>query len=352
MRGNEFLDKMELIDLAYVEAADAKPKGKKNIWVKLGAMAACLCLVIGGFAAYQAGIFKPLAGTEENDTDTESAAYGFYLNGNHTVLYFPISFEERRQYELVPDDAVGLSKNNIYKITEADLGDLMGIVTDCGYEALNGCNVYHFAKYPAKDSICIVDTPSGYAFYVGSWLNVGNEIGASSDVLLSAYDLPASLEKMELLTPDFGHITDIKDAAIIESIFNILSGKTNSGQEANERRFAQAWYDAYGNDDVYYSEAYGHCMYRENPSDEEPITYTDNEGNTVVQNSAHNTSVYDKAHELWSKGERVIKITTVKGYRLTIDYFPSICTFICGDGYYELSSDETEAMNLLLQITD
>ena len=58
MRGNEFLDKMELIDLAYVEAADAKPKGKKNIWVKLGAMAACLCLVIGGFAAYQAGIFK------------------------------------------------------------------------------------------------------------------------------------------------------------------------------------------------------------------------------------------------------------------------------------------------------
>lgn len=50
MRGNEFLDKMELIDLAYVEAADAKPKGKKNIWVKLGAMAACLCLVIGGFA--------------------------------------------------------------------------------------------------------------------------------------------------------------------------------------------------------------------------------------------------------------------------------------------------------------
>ena len=32
MRGNEFLDKMELIDLAYVEAADAKPKGKKKLW--------------------------------------------------------------------------------------------------------------------------------------------------------------------------------------------------------------------------------------------------------------------------------------------------------------------------------
>ena len=56
----------------------------------------------------------------------------------------------------------------------------------------------------SSDDICIVDTPSGYAFYVGSWLNVGNEIGASSDVLLSAYDLPASLEKMELLSPALG----------------------------------------------------------------------------------------------------------------------------------------------------
>ena len=29
MKGNEFLDKMELIDPAYVEAADAKPKRRK-----------------------------------------------------------------------------------------------------------------------------------------------------------------------------------------------------------------------------------------------------------------------------------------------------------------------------------
>lgn len=47
MRGNEFLDKMELIDPAYVEAADAKPKSKKKAWPKWDAMAACLCLVVG-----------------------------------------------------------------------------------------------------------------------------------------------------------------------------------------------------------------------------------------------------------------------------------------------------------------
>ena len=45
MRGNEFLDKMELIDPAYVEAADAKPKKKNNSMVKRRAMAACFCLI-------------------------------------------------------------------------------------------------------------------------------------------------------------------------------------------------------------------------------------------------------------------------------------------------------------------
>lgn len=47
MRGNEFLDKMELVDAAYVEAAEAPPKRKTNAWVKWGAVAACFCVMIG-----------------------------------------------------------------------------------------------------------------------------------------------------------------------------------------------------------------------------------------------------------------------------------------------------------------
>ncbi len=54
MRGNELLDKMEFIDSAYIESADAKPKKKKSVWIKWGAIAACLCLVfVGAF-----GFFK------------------------------------------------------------------------------------------------------------------------------------------------------------------------------------------------------------------------------------------------------------------------------------------------------
>lgn len=46
MRGHEFLDKMELIDPAYVEAADVEPKRKKQAWGKWGAAAACFAVLL------------------------------------------------------------------------------------------------------------------------------------------------------------------------------------------------------------------------------------------------------------------------------------------------------------------
>lgn len=46
MRGNEFLDKMGLVNPAYVEAADKGPERRKSTWVRWGAAAACLLAVI------------------------------------------------------------------------------------------------------------------------------------------------------------------------------------------------------------------------------------------------------------------------------------------------------------------
>lgn len=61
MRGNELLDKMELINSAYIEAADKNQKNNKkfnpsvakNIKTRWVAIVACLCLIITGFALMQ-----------------------------------------------------------------------------------------------------------------------------------------------------------------------------------------------------------------------------------------------------------------------------------------------------------
>lgn len=46
MRGREMLDTIEHLNPAYIEAAAEKPKAKKAGWLKWGAIAACLCLVV------------------------------------------------------------------------------------------------------------------------------------------------------------------------------------------------------------------------------------------------------------------------------------------------------------------
>ena len=54
MRGNEFLDKLALIDPAYIEAADAAPRAKRPSPVKkLLLAAACFILTVSlGFGGY------------------------------------------------------------------------------------------------------------------------------------------------------------------------------------------------------------------------------------------------------------------------------------------------------------
>ena len=60
MRGNELLDKMELIDPAYIEAADKR----KSVWAKWGTLAAFLCLVcvlaVPAMAAFSPAFYELL----------------------------------------------------------------------------------------------------------------------------------------------------------------------------------------------------------------------------------------------------------------------------------------------------
>ncbi|MBQ9982696.1 MAG: hypothetical protein IJP18_09020 [Oscillospiraceae bacterium] len=46
MRGNEFLDKMELIDPSYIEGADVMVSKKKSVLIRLGVVAACLSFTV------------------------------------------------------------------------------------------------------------------------------------------------------------------------------------------------------------------------------------------------------------------------------------------------------------------
>lgn len=349
MRGKELLDKMEMIDPALVEAAENARGRRRYSWVKWAVPAACICIVAGGLA-FRGGLFKP-SGARQSDTVEDyitsdskdtimvnlNAAWIITLmdaDGNEKYAYSNISFLDRKKYGLVPEDAVGLTPENTYVITDTDIGEFMGTVSKCADASLIGMKLYHFAKFPDDDLICIADTPEGYAFYTG-WL-ILPEITEVTNfaTYLNAYSITGTSFSVELLSPDGAHIAEINAIDTKSSILALLSGKANIGHAEGERRFAEDWYEAYGNNDVEYNEEYGVVSYKAQNSPEE------------------DTALNTKAHDLWNRGERMIRLTSENGASLTLDYFPAVGLFYCGDGCFEVPEEDVAILNSLLNITE
>ena len=326
MKKEDFCDVLGEIREDFI--LEAREKVQKRHWGRWVVLAACLCLAV------------VLASTrwQPSTTNTEAVACGFTMEAVPDAIYFPVTREEREQYNLAeaPD--------------EDDLGAIMGTVTSCEDETLIGSSVYHAAAYPTLDSLCIVAAPGGYVYYLCEALSVSVEEGESMNVLLEAYGLPDSLAAAEVLEKDFTPLHTLEDPQKIDTMFAILSTVVNQGKESGERRFADAWYAAYGNDEVRYSEAEGHCVFAASEAPSEPVTEMDGEGNIVVSNSRPpSESVYDKAQALWTAGERILRLTTVQGFSLELDFFPSIQAIFCHDGCFVLTDAQSETLAAILQ---
>lgn len=163
MNAKKFSDAMGELDSKYIdEALNYKKKAKKPVWIKWGAMAACLCLIVAGAFTLPHFIGNDIPSTPPV---VEENAYGFTMEGSD-VLYLPISFSQRKTFGLIDENVTGLTDENTYQITDDDLGGIMGIVGDSQDESIIGETVYHFIKFPSDDVICIVKVNGIYQFYV------------------------------------------------------------------------------------------------------------------------------------------------------------------------------------------
>lgn len=355
MKKGKVFCSMEHIDSDLIDEAETyKGAKKKNKWVKWGTIAACLCLMV---AASVTVLPRLTNTTPSNDTtnsigfDEMEEAVGFTLSGNSSLIYFPISFDERVRFQLVPEGSIGLTPENTYQITEADLGESMGTVENCGNSLLIGKTVYHFAAYPDSNAICILDNNGKYDFYCADSYSNATSMAkeSSSDALMALFDFPENCCKIEVQSADLNTLFSITDEEKINNLCTLLSGCENIGHEAAEKRFAQLWQDTYGNDNVYYSEADGHCVYRGYAEPEEK-TYTDADGNSITEYVYPEGYVdpSDAAHELWNVGERCLVLETKDGLQLFIDYYPSIGVFFSQDGQFAVTTEKAESLNSLL----
>lgn len=171
------------IDGQYIEDARTKKIKTTPVWKKWGAMAACLCLIVAGAVVLPRFIGNNPPSTLSPSQEGEGV-YEFTMEESD-VHYCPISFSQRKTFGLVDVNATGLTNENTYQITADDLGDVMGVVGDSQDESIIGETVYHFIKFPADDSICIVEVRGTYEFFVKDGVE-GIEGTNSSNTIIDA----------------------------------------------------------------------------------------------------------------------------------------------------------------------
>ncbi|MBR4869507.1 MAG: hypothetical protein IKU12_01865 [Oscillospiraceae bacterium] len=305
---------------AHIEdTANAITQKRRSRLPYFAAAAACLCLMAVG---------TMIPGRDSNSTTgediaIEDAAYSITLSSS-SATYFPISFEERRTYGLVDENAVGLTAENTYQITENDLGEPMGSVTESLDESLIGCAVYHFAAFPELESICIVERGGSYEFYTTTGPILVFITEGRSSATLDAYVLPQQAEKVTVQDGSWEELLTITDKNAIAALCGILADKEDMGLAAHEQRYADLWKEVMGNEDVYYKEGFG-------------MAYT-------------NGRTPDDTSPIWHKDQRIVTIYAENGFSLEFIYNPAIATFCWGDEYFPLTQEEVTAINEIIGI--
>ena len=102
MRGNDLLEKMELIDPAFVEEADSQPVKKKVIWIRWTAMSACFCLIVGAAWLWTVkfGFPADLRRQEETGLDSTNAAMEWGETGVAEIVLEPYHMPANTDQEI------------------------------------------------------------------------------------------------------------------------------------------------------------------------------------------------------------------------------------------------------------
>ena len=349
MKTDKLQDAIGLVKEEYLRETEQPAERRKIKWITWAAIAAGI--VITGIGAYFAvtGIRNNMAAkaiadeSRRKETEIASAeednieeyapalneAFGFTLNHQQEMTYYPISFAERVRFKLVPVGAVGLTKENTYQIQEQDLGEQMGIITDCADASLIGKTVYHYASYPDSRAICILEHDGAYVFYCADYIDITVKEDDLSDVLFAGYGFPENCASIGVRDQEGRKLFTITDEAVIKEITALMSGCGNIGvQEASARRI-QLWKDTYSNDDVYYDEEQKMILFQ-SIEVHYPEGYQD---------------PYDLAHQLWSEGERFLVMEAKDGLNLYVDYFPALRLFSSQNASFGLSDKQIESLN-------
>lgn len=133
MRGFELLEKMGLIDPKYIEEADKTPTRRVNIWLKIGAVAACIAIIVAAFLTLppqEIPQVDPTQPTINHTTDHGGAGGGGYSAYDISQVTNNNPWYDTAKLESLPVYDNPLSSNGAGEAWGADINELKTLALD------------------------------------------------------------------------------------------------------------------------------------------------------------------------------------------------------------------------------
>ncbi len=259
MKKQTISNALDNISERYIEeAAEFKIKKRTPVWVKWGALAACLALVV----CMSVFMLPQLLNFDEEHTG--DSAYGVEI-GN--FIYFPIAPGVDGLYPAVRALSVGATSECKYDIKAEHLGEYIGEFPEIAEFGEPAGKAYRFSAYPDYDSVIIVDQNGKYTFFISDG-GLSSAVSDDSSSVLEAMGLPEScvdIRKANSSEPL------IEDKALLKEVFDILEGKEEVDRRTITEIQWRAWCEAKGEGSVFFDE--NGLSFRDDMAHEEYIAF-------------------------------------------------------------------------------
>lgn len=347
MKGKDLLKLMSEADVSLIEESENAPQVEKKkiskmAWLLPLAGVVAIVLLIGVGVLFQNGKKQTSMSSEEKRH--EDLGYCIYLDNIAGVEFHSADAEDKIRYGL-PSDGSDII------LSQSDIGEYIGTVSDDRGQELVGKKAYHYAKYPKYNSIIIVELEDSYALFCAYGYSVDVPLGDSLKDAFTKYGLPEKGVKIEVYDHNEELIRTITERSDIEQIVEILVSCNNIGYTEPNRRLVQAWNETYGNDYVYLDEKSGTIKYRDIIIDQtiqESITNS-SFGGVETKSEGERLPVEDMAHELWNKDSLELIIEVSEGYRIRLNYCPLARKISAFNGAFDLTEEKMKKLDALVK---
>ncbi len=276
-----------------------KKQSRRPSWRAVGAVAACLALVIGLGAWLVPMLSEPDSPDSDAGDIMHAVEFGNYLYRPLDSLSCSVEISDDKFFSAVGEKLKGLcafdgKSVTEYSITESDLGEYIGIFPAVPAFGDPEGKAYHLAVYPDYDSLIIVDYGDRYRIFISDGIGLSaRENATDSTNLLALYGLPETFKSLSV-----GSIGDLQGKTgdeitsieVFDELYFLIAGKDFTDWADIAQVEWEAWCAIYGDERVKFDRENG-FSYQDPDAQWEFAEFTNERGYNIYTSTTNGFEV-------------------------------------------------------------